>query len=82
MSSKGVQSIRKRFVVNGFEATLHGQPKSGRPRALSEKDETTLVALVCEEAPDGHSRQTIRGLSAKFVTEDGSSVSHMTIARA
>jgi transposase len=81
MSVPAIEKMRKRFVDNGFELTLYGAPKAGRPRILTAKDEANLIALACEKAPDGEARQTIRGLAGKFITQEGQHVCHDTVYR-
>ena len=51
MSRRGLEQLRKRFVEEGFEATITGKSKGHRPKSPREKDEARLVALVCGPKP-------------------------------
>ena len=44
MSRRGVEPLRQRFVEDGFETTLEGNPRGHRPKALGGKDEARLIA--------------------------------------
>jgi transposase len=60
MSRRGLEQLRQRFVEDGFETTLEGQPRGHRPKALGGKDEARLIALVCSPKPEGRARWTLR----------------------
>jgi transposase len=82
MHRRGVEEIRQRFVETGFQATLEGKPRGHRPPALRGEDEARLIALVCSEKPEGHSRWTLRLLRDTWVTLENTGtkrVSHETI---
>jgi transposase len=82
MRRLAVESLRQRFVADGFEVTLEGKARGHRPRALQGKDEARLIALVCGPAPEGGARWTLRLLKDRRVTlenTDTKTVSHETI---
>lgn len=82
MHRRGVEELRRRFVEEGFPATLEGKPRGHRPLALQGEDQARLIALVCGEKPAGHSRWTLRLLRDTWVTlenTDTKRVSHETI---
>ncbi len=84
MSRRGLEQLRQRFVEDGFEATLEGKPRGHRPKALGEKDEARLIALVCSPKPEGHSRWSLRLLQETWKTlayTDTKAVSYQTIRR-
>lgn len=54
-----VASVRQRYCTEGLERALYDEQRSGRPATLSDKDTSTIVALACTEAPEGHSRWTL-----------------------
>ena len=60
MHRRGIEELRRRFVEEGFEATLEGKPRGHRPRALTGEDEARLIALVCGPVPEGNARWTLR----------------------
>jgi transposase len=68
MSRRGLEQLRKRFVEEGFEATVTGKPKGHRPKSLREKDEARLVALVRGPKPEGKNRWTLRLLAKTWET--------------
>mgnify|MGYP003623540875 CR=1 FL=1 len=81
MHYRGVEEIRRRFVEDGFEETLKGKPCGHGPKRMDGEDEARLIMLACEEKPDGVHHWSLRYLSDRFVTLDGSKVSHETIRR-
>jgi transposase len=62
-----VAEIRKRFVLNGLEATLQGEPKGHRARVLDGEAEAHLIALACSPTPEGHDHWTLRLLAEHMV---------------
>jgi len=76
-----VETIRQRFVVDGFELVLAGKPRKPRKPVLDGRAEAHLVALACSAKPAGHKRWTIRLLQKRLVAdlEELESVSHETI---
>ena len=63
-----VENVRKRFIVEGFENTLHGKPKEYIPEKVITGDvEAHLVALRCSDPPSGYSQWTCRLLADKMV---------------
>ena len=61
-----VLRTRKRFVEEGLDA-LNERPRSGQPRKFDGKQEAHMIAVVCSEPPDGHTRWTLRLLAGKVV---------------
>ena len=63
-----VERVRKRFVEEGFEATLNRhKPRRHYRRTLDGDGEAHLVALACSQAPEGRSRWTLRLLAGRMV---------------
>ncbi len=56
--TKTVENIRQRLVTEGFELTLHGQPraKPPRPPRLDGRQEAQVIALRLGPAPDPNRR--------------------------
>ena len=82
--SQTVYGIRRRFVEQGLAAAV-GRKKRTTPPVPAKMDgraEARLVALACEETPEGVSRWSLRLLSQKMV-ELGvvASLSHETVRR-
>jgi transposase len=80
LSVRAVELLRKRFIEEGFESTLHGKPRGHRQPALDGDAEAHLVALTCSPKPEGRSRWTIRLLRDKIVVDlELDSLSHETV---
>ena len=78
-----IDRVKKRFVEEGFEASLKMAPTSRIYDKLVDGDmEAHLIALVCGEPPKGFARWSLRLLAGQLVelrvTE---SISHETIRR-
>lgn len=75
-----VERLRKRFVTEGLEKALNERPRPGQKSKLEGREEATLIALACSQAPAGRSRWSLRLLAAKMV-ELGvvESISHETV---
>lgn len=63
-----LENIRKKFVMDGFDAALYGK-KSERvySRKFDGDAEAHLIALSCSKPPKGFSRWSLRLLSNKMV---------------
>ena len=81
VSTKKVEFVRKRFVEEGLEAALSRRPVTNiHRRKVTGEEEAHLIALCCSQAPEGHSRWTLRMLADKMVELDMvESISHETI---
>jgi len=81
VSTKKVEFVRKRFVEEGLEAALSRKPVTNtHRRKITGEEEAHLIALCCSEAPEGHSRWTLRMLADRMVELDiVASISHETI---
>jgi transposase len=62
-----VYRVKRRFVEEGFEASLHEKPRPGSERKLSGKEEAVLVAMACTAPPSGRSHWTLQLLANKIV---------------
>jgi transposase len=78
-----VERLRKRFVEEGLEAALAPRPSRRQyPRKLDGDGEAHLIALACQEPPDGHSRWTLRLLAGRMVELDYvDRISYQTVRR-
>jgi transposase len=63
-----VERVRKRFVEEGLDAALdRRQSRRQYLRKLDGDGEAHLIALACSQAPEGHSRWTLRLLADRMV---------------
>ena len=78
-----VERVRKRFVEEGVEATLERHmPRRQYRRKLDGDAEAHLIAMACGEAPEGHSRWTLRLLAERMVAlEYVGELSYQTVRR-
>lgn len=79
-----VESIRERFVTQGFELTLNGQPRLKPPREklLDGEQEAKLIAMRLGSPPPGFSNWTLRLLAEQVVVlEIVESISYETVRR-
>lgn len=78
-----VERVRKEFVEEGLEAALERrQPRRQYRRRLDGDGEAHLVALACQEPPEGRSRWTLRLLADRMVRlEYVDQISYQTVRR-
>ena len=79
-----VENIRERFVTQGFELTLNGQPRLEPPRKklLDGEQEAKVIAMRLGSPPPGFSNWTLRLLAERVVAlEIVESVSYETVRR-
>jgi transposase len=63
-----VERVRKAFVEEGREAALERRkPRREYRRVLDGDGEAHLIALACQEPPEGRSRWTLRLLAGRMV---------------
>jgi Homeodomain-like domain len=79
--TKTVENIRERFVSEGFEIALGGNPKSRvRRKVLDGDQEAKIIALRLGPPPKGFANWTLRLLAEQAVAlEIVESVSHETL---
>lgn len=75
-----VFNIKRRYLAEGLEASLHDKPRSGKPCKIDGKARAKITALACSSAPVGHARWSLRLLADKAI-ELGfvESISHDTV---
>ena len=79
-----VENIRERFVTQGFELTLNGQPRLKPPREklLDGEQEAKVIAMRLGAPPPGFSNWTLRLLAQQVVAlEIVESISYETVRR-
>jgi len=82
--TKTVENIRERFVTQGFDVTLDGQPrlKPPCPKLLHGEQEAKIIAMRLGLPPTGFSNWTLRLLAEQVVAmEIVESISHETLRR-
>lgn len=79
-----VANVRRAFVEESFEIALHGHStRNRRTRKVDGECEAHLIALLCQPAPVGHVRWTLRLLANRMVKLAYiDSVSHETVRQA
>jgi len=78
-----VENIRERFVVEGFEVTLHGKPRETPPaKLLDGEQEAKVIAMRLGAPPAGFSNWTLRLLAEQVVAlEIVEKISYETVRR-
>lgn len=66
VSYPSVLKWSKLYKESGLDF-LKDQPRSGRPRGISETDRAKITALACSEPPEGYARWSLRLLADKLV---------------
>ena len=82
--TRTVEKLRERFVTEGFEQTLHGQPreKPATEKILGGKQEAQVIAMRLGPPPKGYANWTLRLLARKVVElEIAESISYETVRR-
>lgn len=68
ISMRKVDRVKRRFVMDGFEAALtKKKPDRTYDKKIDGDFEAKLIALSCSEPPAGHSRWSLRLLADKVV---------------
>lgn len=83
ISTKKIERVNKRFVVDGIDIALNGRKGSRIYTKKVDGDfEAHLVALSCSDPPEGFSRWSLRLLADKVVElEYIDNISHESIRR-
>lgn len=82
--TKTVENVRKRFVEQGFEATLERKPRNtpAVEKMLDGEQEAKIIALRLGDPPKGFGKWTLRLLARKVVElEIAPTISHQTVRR-
>ena len=62
-----VYRTKRRFVEGNLELALSEEPRPGRGRKLSGKEEALLIATACSNPPQGRARWTLELLAGEMV---------------
>lgn len=82
VSYRTILRIRKTFVAAGLQAALHRkkQPERAHKRKLDGQQEARVIAVLCQEKPEGQEQWTMRLLASRVVElEIVESISHETL---
>ena len=82
VGERTVERVRKRFVMESFEAALEPRPQPPRPDKVKIQGavEKQLIELACSDPPAGRSRWTLQLLADQLVVLQGvDSVSKETV---
>jgi transposase len=71
VTPKTVSKIKKRYLEEGLEFALKDRPRSGQPKKYDVRKETEIIALACNDPPEGRKRWTIRLLSETLREKEG-----------
>jgi transposase len=55
---------RKRYQSEGLPGILHDQPRSGRPRKISEEKETAIIEATMQSTPKDATHWSVRAMAA------------------
>lgn len=78
---RAICNIRRNYCERGLEKCVFGEERSGRPREISIKDETELVALACSAPPEGRARWTLDLLKKNAGKKIGKSSIHLLLKK-
>ena len=69
VGERTVERVRKRFVMENFEAALEPRPQPPRPDKVKIKGkvEKQLIELACSDPPAGRSRWTLQLLADQLI---------------
>lgn len=80
--TRTVEKLRERFVIEGFDQTLHGKQREqpATKKILGGKQEAQLIAMRLGQPPKGYANWTLRLLARKLVElEIVPTISHETV---
>jgi len=67
-SPRTIERIRKRCVENGIYYALERKKREkNKPKSLDGKQEAQLIALACQDPPEGFQRWSLRLLTEKMI---------------
>ena len=83
VSERKIDRVKRRFVQDGLEVALSGQPSQREYVSKVDGDvEAHLIALSCSNPPSGHARWSLRLLADRAVELQWvEAVSHETVRR-
>lgn len=55
-----VLKVKKRYIMNGLERSIHDAERPGQPKKYAEKEIAEIISLACSSPPEGRKRWSIR----------------------
>jgi transposase len=71
ISRDTVTNIKKRYLAEGLEATLHDKPRPGQPRKYDDEKITEIIALACTDPPKGRREWSVRLIAETLSHKEG-----------
>jgi len=68
VSESTITNTKRNFHELGLEGALYEKPRPGQPRKITKNIEAKLIALACEEPPEGRNAWTISLLKEEMDT--------------
>lgn len=59
MGRETTRRIAKKYIEGGLEFALYELPRGAPEKALNEKQESRIVAMICSKSPEGFSRWSL-----------------------
>ncbi len=82
ISRQTVNSIRKRYCLEGLDSAINEKPRSGAPKKIDGTVEAQATLLACSEPPEGRSSWTLQLIADKLVELEAiDSISAMSVQR-
>lgn len=66
-SGARISRVCRKYVLEGLEAALSEEPRSGAPPKMTGEVEAQLILLACSDPPEGRKRWTLRLLAEQMV---------------
>ena len=68
VGQRSIERVRQRFVEEGFEIAINGKKRSKfKDKEFDGRVEAKLIALRCQDPPDGAQHWTLRLLSEQMI---------------
>jgi hypothetical protein len=81
-TTRSVESIRERFVIDGFHLTVNGKPRARHPNLLTGDQEAKIIATRLGAPPAGFAHWSLRLLADRVVElQIVDTISHETVRR-
>ncbi len=62
-----ISRVSRRYVLEGLDAAISEEPRSGTPPKMTGEVEAQLILLACSDPPEGRKRWTLRLLAEQMV---------------
>lgn len=71
VNSATVRNIKKYYINGDLNAAIYDSPRPGAPSKFTSKNESSIQALACTDAPEGHAKWSVRLLAKNAIQIDG-----------